>query len=203
MDGRDKIWDLLLTQLPAAAATTTSSSSSSGHSQEYVLQVVGKAGEAPPKPLPITLELNHSDWDPKLSLTLRVQSGPQGLVRLGGLEGIRNLKAKFDFERAAEGAGGREGAAGQGEGGLEGGAGGEVEGLLKGASRAERVWELNRGWWRDVPIQPKVGTCEGGDEEHHLHPYYHGISMGIAHSNFVVLHLKNLEILLTSSSRLL
>ena len=160
MDARDKIWDLLLTKAPPAATTTTSSSSGSSTEQarQYVLQVVGKAGEAPPKPLPIILELNHSDWNPHLRLSFRVQSGPQGLVRLGGLEGIRSVKAKFDFGRGAkQGAGGGGGAAVAGTG-QEGGEGqGEIEGLLKGASRAERTWEIGGDWWSDVPIQPAVG----------------------------------------------
>ncbi len=78
IDATDKIEDLFLSHVAAAGGT------------QYVLDVLGKTGEALPD-RPVNLTLKHKDFRQPVQVTLK--SDAKGRITLGALEGIVNFSA--------------------------------------------------------------------------------------------------------------
>ncbi|GBF98301.1 hypothetical protein Rsub_10964 [Raphidocelis subcapitata] len=59
----------------------------------FVLRVLGRAGEPPPAPKTVVVQLSSLDWDEGVRLRFNLQTGPDGTVPLGPLSGVRTLWA--------------------------------------------------------------------------------------------------------------
>jgi hypothetical protein len=165
------IWDVYLTSTTssssssanaaaAAICSTSSSSSSSGGSSaaapEYVLQVLGRSGEASAVPKTLLVVLNHVAFNPEILLRFSVQTGPGGVVWLGRLSGIRQIFAQIEAGVSHVQAQGLSSASAGVQQGLglaaaaaAGFGGGDGEGPV-------RSWQVAWASWWQGDLQPEV-----------------------------------------------
>lgn len=79
---------------PTPAGATPGSSATAAPT--YALQVLGRCGEPPTQPKVLSVWLNHISFGPQHDLRFRVQTGPGGVVDLGHLQGIRQVRAQIE-----------------------------------------------------------------------------------------------------------
>ena len=147
------IWDVYLT--PTSSDVTRPSAQAAIAAPSYALQVLGRCGEAPSTPKSLSVWLDHIDFKPGHTLRFKVQTGPGGLVDLGHLQGIRQVKARIEagvdcVDRPVRGAGGL----------TAGGSGGRAcdEGLVTTEHAGPtRSWSICRPSWWAGGLQEQVG----------------------------------------------
>jgi hypothetical protein len=117
--------------------------------------VLGRSGEAPATPKTLLVLLNHVAFQPHHQLRFRVQTGPGGVVRLGRLQGIRQIRAQIEAgvshveaQGLAAGSGMPQGLAAAAEE-----RGFSIEGEGKGPMRK---WQVARASWWQGGLQNEV-----------------------------------------------
>lgn len=132
------IFDIYLT---TGAPHTPSSQDTSVPRPSYLLQVLGRCGEPPSTPKTLSVWLDHTAFSPSQQLKFRVQTGPGGVVDLGPLGGIRQIRAQIEVGVDCEEG---QAAAAAGQGGV-GVSGGSATGQHAGPVRS---WRIARpSWW--------------------------------------------------------
>eukprot|EP00879_Flechtneria_rotunda_P002126 GHRR01002308.1.p1 GENE.GHRR01002308.1~~GHRR01002308.1.p1 ORF type:complete len:2960 (+),score=1151.97 GHRR01002308.1:374-9253(+) len=159
----------------AAASPVHQQTQQPSDRHEYALQVLGRAGEAPTVPKIIRIWLSHVNFSVQHPLRFRLQTGPGGVVKLGSLCGIREVKAQIesavDYSSEQHDLTNRPGgiAAGSGQ---DTTARQQLEGVWcnypeagyvkGGSSGAVRSWRISRPSWWDNQLQPQYTMAVGG-----------------------------------------
>lgn len=173
------IWDVYLTPdgntsttAADAAGASAPAISSSPAAPSYLLQVLGRCGEPPSAPKALSVWLDHVAFSPRQQLRFRVQTDAWGMVHLGPLQGVRQVKARFEsgvdcVDRQPTAASGVS--AGQGDAGTGTCAGdGSSAGPLRSWQVArpsfwvgglQEQYVLAEGTTLEVPITPPAGQA--------------------------------------------
>jgi hypothetical protein len=110
--------------------------------------MLGRSGEAPAAPKTLSVWLNHVSFNPSHQLRFRVQTGPGGVVRLGQLSGIRQIRAQIEAgvshvqRQGLADAGAQQGLAAPAAAGAGFGGDGDGKGPM-------RKWQVaSASWWQ-------------------------------------------------------
>lgn len=132
------IWDVYFTTASTSASTAPAT---------YMFQVLGRCGEPPTSPKTLSVWLDHIAFNPQHQLKFRVQTGSGGVVQLGHLQGVRQIRAQI--EDGVDCVENRRGGSAAGCDGAGGSRPGEHAGPV-------RSWQIARPSWWTGGLQEQV-----------------------------------------------